>query len=204
VTVSQLPSPILPAVPSFTPENVAELAESKKHFKKIFRAINYAKFDAWTVGIFGGLTLIVGLGTFSLVGVLLGAGMSYVAYSEFMNASALRKLDLNSPKKLAINQVVLGSLLMAYAIYMLLTSHVDMSQYADLAGAGQMGAKMADDLKQMTTLAFRLVYFALIAIAIFAQGGTALFYLSREKFLRRYLEHTPAWIVEMQRAGISV
>ncbi len=204
MTVSQLPPPTAAAFPSFTPENVAELAESKKHFKKINRAISVAKFDAWTVGIFGGLTLIVGLGSFSLVGVLLGAGMSYVAYSEFMNASKLRKLDLESPKKLAINQVVLGSLLMAYAIYMLLTSHADLSQYSDLAEVGQMGAKMADDLNRISTLVFRLVYFCLIAVAIFAQGGTALFYLSREKYLRIYLEHTPPWIIEMQRKGISV
>jgi hypothetical protein len=203
VVVTQ-PIPAIPAVPAFTPEHLAEISAAKQKFKKVARAIGVAKFDAWSVAIFGGLTFIVGLGTFSIVGTLLGAGMSYVAYAEFTEAAKLRKLDLDAPKKLAINQVVLGSLLMAYAIYSLLTSHIDMSQYADLAGAGQMGAKMADDLNQMTVLAYRLVYFSLIAIAIFAQGGTALFYLSRRKHLRGYLEQTPAWIVEMQRAGISV
>jgi hypothetical protein len=138
------------------------------------------------------------------VATLLGAGMSYVAYVEFVEASRLRKLDLAAPKKLAINQVILGSLLMAYAVYMLLTMHVDMSEYSDLAGLGPAGASTINSVKQMTTLAYQLMYFALIAVAIFAQGGTALFYLSRKKHLHRYLEHTPPWIVEMQRAGISV
>jgi hypothetical protein len=203
VTVPQ-PIPATPAVPAFTPENVAQISEAKARFKKIARAIAVAKFDAWTVAIFGGLTFIVGLASFSIVGTLLGAGMSYVAYAEFTEAARLRKLDPDAPKKLAVNQVILGSLLMGYAIYMLLTTHVDMTQYADLAGAGQMGAKMADDLNQMTTMIYHLVYVCLIAIAIFAQGGTALFYLSRKKHVQSYLEHTPQWIVEMQRAGISV
>ena len=92
---------------------------------------------------------------------------------------------------------------MGYAIYSLLTPP-NMAQYADLAGAGQMGETMASDLNQMTSMIYNLVYFALIAIAIGAQGGTALFYLSRQKHLQGYLQHTPTWIVEMQRAGISV
>jgi hypothetical protein len=198
------PIPAIPAVPAFTPENVAQISEAKQHFRKISRAIAVAKFDAWSVAIFGGLTFIVALASFSVVGAVLGAGMSYVAYAEFTESAKLRKLDPDAPKKLAINQVVLGSLLMGYAIYMLLTTHLDVSQYADLAGAGAMGAKMADDLNQMTRLIYHLVYFCLIGIAIFAQGGTALYYLSRKKHLMSYLEHTPPWIVEMQRAGISV
>ena len=34
-----------------------------------------------------------------------------------------------------------------------------------------------------------------------AQGGTALYYFSREKHIRAYREQTPAWIVEFQQGG---
>lgn len=185
-------------------EHLDQIAAAKHAFRKIGRAINVAQFDAWTVGFFGTATLIFALFSFSIVGLILGAGMTAVAYFELSNAGKLRKLELDAPKNLAINQVVLGSLLMGYAIYQLLTGPTDMSQYSELAGAGQMGAKMADDIKSITTLVYNLVYYCLIAIAIFAQGGTALFYLSRKKHLESYLEHTPPWIVEMQRAGIRV
>ncbi|HTL27856.1 MAG TPA: hypothetical protein VL282_01485 [Tepidisphaeraceae bacterium] len=203
--MSELQPPLIPPVPTpLSYQHIDQLTESKKRFRKIGRAINVANFDAWTVGIFGGGTLIVALVSFSFVGLILGAGMTAVAYFELANAGKLRKLDLDAPKNLAINQVVLGSLLMGYAIYSLLTPSIDMSQYSDLAGAGQMGAKMANDLKSMTALIYNLVYFSLIAVAIFAQGGTALFYLSRKKHLQSYLQHTPPWILEMQRAGIRV
>ena len=62
------------------------------------RAINVAHFDAWTVAIFGGLTFLVSLVSFSLVGLILGGGMSLVAYLEFVNAARLRRLELDAPK----------------------------------------------------------------------------------------------------------
>jgi len=39
----------------------------------------------------------------------------------------------------------------------------------------------------------------LIAVALLVQGGTALYYFSRQKHLLRYLQQTPPWIQQMQR-----
>lgn len=197
------PAPNSPFTAPPTREHLEQLATAKQQFRKVGRAIKVANFDAWTVAIFGGLTFIVALASVNVVGLLLGGGMSVVAYIEFVNTAKLRRLELDAPKKLAINQLALGSLLMGYAVYSLLTPP-SMAQYADLAGAGQMGDKMASDLTQMTTMIYNLVYVALIAIAIGAQGGTALFYLSRKRHLLGYLQQTPPWILEMQRAGITV
>ena len=36
------------------------------------------------------------------------------------------------------------------------------------------------------------------------QGGTALFYLSRLRHLREYVQNTPQWLIQMQRAGVQV
>ena len=43
------------------------------------------------------------------------------------------------------------------------------------------------------------VYVGLACVAVLAQGGTALYYFTREKHIRAYREQTPPWIVEMQR-----
>jgi len=48
------------------------------------------------------------------------------------------------------------------------------------------------------------LYGAMIAVALFAQGGLALFYFTRRKHIDAYLAKTPAWILAMQRGGIAL
>ena len=55
------------------------------------RAVNVARFDGWTIGLFGALTLLFGLTTLS--GVLLGGGMIAVAAFELRGANRLARLD---------------------------------------------------------------------------------------------------------------
>jgi hypothetical protein len=46
-----------------------------------------------------------------------------------------------------------------------------------------------------------LLYGTVIAVAVFGQGGTALYYFSREKHIRQYVQTAAPWVVEMQRSG---
>ena len=41
-----------------------------------------------------------------------------------------------------------------------------------------------------------------MAVGVFGQGGLALYYATRAKLVRAYIEETPSWIVDMQRAGV--
>jgi hypothetical protein len=71
-----------------------------------------------------------------------------------------------------------------------------------LASAAAEVPEAADMLAPYSGLARMIsiaVYVGLACVAIFAQGGTALYYFSREKHIRAYREQTPAWIVEMQQ-----
>ena len=52
--------------------------------------------------------------------------------------------------------------------------------------------------------AFGLSNTATIVISIVLQGGTAIYYKSRRKYVEAYVRETPDWIVQMQRAGIAV
>jgi hypothetical protein len=42
------------------------------------------------------------------------------------------------------------------------------------------------------------------AVAIFVEGGMALFHFSRRKVVEAYIRETPQWIVEAQRAGVPL
>jgi hypothetical protein len=65
-------------------------------------------------------------------------------------------------------------------------------------------AKMLAPVESITRAVTIAVYVTLIAVAISMQGGTALYYLSRQKLLEQYVRATPKWILDLQRAGVAV
>lgn len=162
-----------------------------------------AAFDGWTIAIFAALTFVCGLSSVS--GIVMAAGMAIIACIELTGASRLRRLDPQAARMLGFNQLAFALLLVAYAIW---------SLYHELKSGGGMRAELAavdpsavEILKPFENLARQItlmVYGALIAVAVLAQGGTALFYFTRIKHIRAHLKQTPAWIVQMQRTGVSL
>jgi hypothetical protein len=192
--------PTTAATPGLTPEQLKQIADARLRSKKIRKGVSVAMFDGWTVGLFGGLTLLFGM--FSPVAWILGVGMIVVAYVELRGAKRMRLLDPQAPRMLAWNQVVLGGLLLAYASYSLWTIYTGRT---DLQSEIAKYPELTDTLGDMDRLAKLiglLVYGTLMAVAIFGQGGTALFYLSRKKHIEAYLRETPHWIIEAQRSGM--
>ena len=112
-------------------------------------------------------------------------------------------LDPAAPRILALNQVALSALIILYALWRL---------YQVSTGKGELAAAMAEVndpavtemVGSMARQVMTLLYGGLIAIAIFAQGGLALYYFTRARTLRVYLEQTPDWILQMQKSGVSL
>ena len=102
-------------------EQMQQLADARKRGAKVRRAISVAKFDAWTVAIFAGFTLL-GVLFGSWVCAVLGIGMAIVSFVEFKGIERLKRLDPTVTKTLALNQVGLGLLLLTYAIYSMATA----------------------------------------------------------------------------------
>ena len=48
------------------------------------------------------------------------------------------------------------------------------------------------------------LYVGVLLIAIFGSGLLAIYYFTREKYIRAYLAETPAWIVNLQQAGVVI
>ncbi|MFI5379662.1 MAG: hypothetical protein ACHRHE_10220 [Tepidisphaerales bacterium] len=196
-----LPSSAAPP-PALSPEHLGQLAAARASAGKIRRAISIARFDGWTIATFAGLTLICGLA--SPVSLVLGLGMGAAAFVELRAATRLRRLDPAAIRTLACNQLALGSLLILYALFSLYVQFTGPGVYAQAAASDPA---LADALRPFESLSRALslgVYALVILIAIFAQGGLALFYFSRARHLHAYLAQTPPWIIRLHQADLSL
>ena len=190
-----------------TPEALRQLHEARARSKKIRRAVTVAHFDGWCVAIFAGLTLMGSAVSFSFPGMLVGIGMGAVAWIEFTSARQLVQLDPASIKRLAWNQLFLAGILLAYAAYALWTGLRDPAAYAGVVSS-QLNdpelARMVGPIENLVRWLLLAIYGTLAFVAITVQGSTALYYLTRGKHLRAYLEQTPRWILDAQRSGLPI
>jgi hypothetical protein len=158
--------------------------------------------DGWTLGVFGGLSLLFGIT--SLAGWLVGGGLIAIAVIEVRTASALKRLDPSAPRRLGWNQVVLGALLLAYAVWGMWWAHygrIDsleqvVAQSPELGGFGEI-----ESLVRTLTL---VVYAVLAVVAVVGPGLSALYYFTRQRHVVACIEQTPAWIMDLQRRGVTL
>jgi len=182
-------------------EQLQDLADARRRGAKVRRAISVAKFDAWTVAIFAGFTLL-GVAFGSWVCAVLGIGMAVVSFVEFKGIERLRRLDPTVAKTLALNQVGLGLLLLTYAAYSMATAGSSLAN--ELKGQPPEVMQMLGGAEGMEKAIIHLIYGLLAMVAIFGQGGTALFYLSRKRYIEEYASQTPQWIMDAMRAGLPM
>jgi hypothetical protein len=191
------PPPLATVLPDDVPR---QLAAATIGWTKLRRAAAYASFDAWSMAALGLLSLLCGAYS-SVSGLFVSAVLLVAAYVEFRGVARLRRLDLTALPHLAYNQLGLAGALIIYGIFSLIQiAHggglvATVNEQLSAAGSGSAGP----EAQEMVVEALELMYILLIAFAIFVQGGTALFYLSRRKHLQNYLESTPEWIQQMHR-----
>jgi hypothetical protein len=194
-----LPLPTAAAQQPLTPEHLRQLSAAQALGKKLARAVTVALFDGWAIATFATLTFLLGLGT--VPGMLVGAGMGVVAYFELRGARGLRRLDPRAARTLGFNQVALGSLLIGYSMWGIVREFTGAGEYAALAASDpQLGEalKPIEGLTRMLSLAVNL---GMIVASLIAQGSLAAYYFSRVRYIRTYVEQTPAWIVAVQKTG---
>jgi hypothetical protein len=94
---------------------------------------------------------------------------------------------------------------MLLILYSLWRMHVESSATGgDLAQIAAQDPELAQQMSGLAQSLAPLVYGALILIAVCGCGGMILYYLSRGGHLRRYLNETPRWIIDMQAAGVTL
>ncbi len=180
-----------------------ELADTR--VKQVGRAVKLAAWNGWSLALSALSTAAFSLSdpTLLLFALVLGG----IAYVELRAGRRLRAYDPTALRRLFYNQTLLMVVIIGYAGYGLfatitnpnplsaaLADHPELSalddpQVKDLAlGFG--------DITRTVTLA---VYVVMIVLSLLFQGGSALYYRTREKYLDAFLAATPAWIRELQR-----
>jgi hypothetical protein len=199
------PSPVIPPLPYFTPDNLLELEAAKKGARKVKRAVAVANFDGWTIAIFGAITLAMGMS--DATNIVLSLALGAVAYVELRNAARLKRLQPDAARTLGFNQLALAAILIVYALWQIHTASrsggtADVLGVSDPDVAQMLGS--SQQLQDLTRMAVHAIYGALILIAVCAQGSMALYYFTRAKLVRQYLIQTPDWIVKLQQAGFAM
>ncbi len=190
------------APPMLSPEQLQQLAAVRPMARRVQRVASVAAFDGWTVAIFAALSLMCGMT--SPKAMFMAAGMGVIAAIEIYGAGKLKRLEADAARRLGFNQLGFALLLIIYALW---------SLYGELHGGGAISSlssadpSVADMLKPYQGLAQGIavaVYGSLIAVALAAQGGLAVYYFSRVKDIQAYRAQTPAWIVQMQLSGVTL
>jgi hypothetical protein len=192
-------APAFPAAGPLTEEHLRQLEAARVAAKKIRRAVNVARGDGWTVGLFGALTFLFGLGSVSAA--LVGSGMAVIAFVEVRAANKLRGFEPGAARVLGLNQLALAGLLFAYAVFGIVSVLFGPSEYAAIVAQEPDVGKALGPIEDLTKTIAIAVYVVVILVAVFFQGGMALYYFGRAKVVRAYLAQTPAWVIAVQRAG---
>jgi hypothetical protein len=187
--------------PQLTEENIRQLSEARKSSAKIRRGVFVARFDGYTVGFFGAVTflgsLVMGL---EWSGIAIGTALVIVAYVELDNAKRLSRLEPIAVRNLAINQLGLAGAMVIYALWSLFA----ITHGTTGAGEDPEVANLMSEYGPMVRQLEMLVYYCLIAVAIFFQGGLALYYSRLQKHIDVYVNETPEWIRQMNQAGHGI
>jgi len=168
--------------------------------KSIEKAVRYAHFSGWTTLLAGVVSIPFAFGNTPML--IFTVALAGVGTRELTLRRSLKVLDQSAPKKLAINQLVLGGLLILYAIFMLVSAPAQTMVESAMQKDPMMSSTpeisgMMDDMVVLERFATAMMYVGMIVLAVFFQGGTALYYYRKGGKLKKLHAQTPDWVVRV-------
>lgn len=167
----------------------AALDDAAVRLHTLLRPARIASVNAWTLGIFGALTLIWGV--VGGGGVLIGLALLTVAWNERRGRDRLRALDPDGARILAWNQLILAGVVTAYCLVTIVRARL--APDPSLQRLEALAGLPADLVADLTTL----VYGSVILVVGFVQVLLARYHARREAPLEAFRESTPGWVVEL-------
>jgi len=189
------------ADPPLTESRLRALAAATERGEPIRRAGRVATFNAWATATIAALS--APFAAFSLAGLLVFAALAAIAWNEFRGRRRLLSFDPAGASILGWNQLGLLGMITVYCLWAL---------YSNLWGSGSIEAELqanpqlgaAIGLVQGFDEVYRsivvVLYGSVIALSAIFQGGNALYYFSRRKYVEAYVRETPAWVIDLRRA----
>lgn len=195
------PAPGEPA--PLSPAHMRILTDARTRAKKVRRAARFAAASASTLAFFAAISLL-----FSLFGdrvaLFTGIALAALTWNEFRGARLLGAFDLRGPRCLGWNQLILGLVIVVYAVWQSVASDP-----SSLMGApsGSSGDPQVDELLASTTQSIGPLVSA-ITYGVYGAVGflgalttilTAWYYFSRAALIHRLVKSTPAWALQAMR-----
>lgn len=175
-----------------------QIRDARVRRKRIDRVLATARFNGWSEGILAGLSVLVALVDPTLISVLIAGVLIGVTCVEFHSRAMVKSLNCKGLTYLTFNQLAFGCLIMIYAVWQLFAlSQGGDPQLAELASMGKVGQQIVD-LEQHI---IKMVYGTLIAGTFVFQGGMALFYHRSKTHLTKFVQDTPAWVIDVLKVA---
>ena len=165
--------------------------------RKIIAARRFAAFNAWSSAIFALFCLPFAF--FNDTALIMGIGLSFVAWNEFRGRRLLGQLQMRSTRVLGWNQLIFMFLLIGYSFWSISISLRGSNPYEQHIALNPELEQMLGPISQLHAFLTLAVYGAVILLSIIFQGGGALFYFGRSRHLEAYLAQTEPWIIELHR-----
>ncbi|HYE62508.1 MAG TPA: hypothetical protein VD997_10990 [Phycisphaerales bacterium] len=203
---NQVHNEVRPVAPVLTPEQLRELDEARRRWRKVARAGRVAMVDGCFLASGAAFSLLLGL--WSVESAVAGVMLAGLAAVEFMGRARLKRAEPQAALLLGWNQLLILGLIGGACFYQIFfnapppaapSPYLTDPAVKDLLEANGYGGLLeaAQDQRPLRTL----VYCGVAVSALLTQGVLALYYFSRHKVVEAYLRATPAWVVEVQRRG---
>jgi len=164
-----------------------------------------ARTAAWDAGItltIGLLGLLLCVAWWSWLGMLVTAGISVIGVVGLLAWTRLKDAEPGAARVLALNQLAFMALIVFYCGIQMLSASPEaatsalltpelMSQLRDMPGMDQ--AMLTEIARSGPALLYGF-YSLVILLSVLAQGGMALYYVSRRRHLETYRRETPEWV----------
>ncbi|MEX2317827.1 MAG: hypothetical protein WD669_11785 [Pirellulales bacterium] len=186
-----------------TAEHHRELALAQERGAKIRKAAGVASFNGWITGIIAASSALFTMVSFSLVGLLLTAGLAAVAYNEFRGRDRLLAFDPSAAAVLGWNQLGLLAMITVYCGWMMFTSLTGPSPIsAELQSSPEVREVLGDmsDLDGAIRYVSVAFYGLVIVLSAIFQGLNSLYYFTRRRHVEAYVRETPEWVRDVQRS----
>ncbi len=185
--------------PPLEAPHLEELRQAHRRSRPLRRAALTASVSGWS-------TLALGLGAAPFaIGDLqtLALSLAFIAlgYNELCARRALRRLEINAPMRLALSQLMLGGVIVGYAVLSIADlGPIRLTANPVDAPLIQGGSIDQESIESMTRALSAAVYVGLIVGTVLFQGSTAIYYITRQRSLRRFLGSTPGWVIDTMHA----
>ncbi len=177
------------------------LGSSVQSARPVRKASGYARMSGWMTLLAGAMSVLFSIG--SLPGMILGLALAGFGMRELGLARRMDRLDGSAPVWLAINQLMLGAVLIAYAVYKVATyDSADSMIAGSLASDPTIASspELAGTMDQLTQIEYLLsmgIAGVLVVVAFVVQGGTALYYITKRKRVNELRTHCPEWVLRV-------